>query len=336
VFGYLVLHPVSMVIFRVLSPGTFSHGRAGHSILLPILHSFELEMLPMAVVFSLFSGAIAAGNGYQRARLAMQRSELAARADLLRARNERLADLERTNRRTARFMVHDFKTHLGAILGFADLLLERKGTGNDAGLQDALVRIRRQSPKMLGAVRELLDFSRLKELSELSRSSVSVAGLLADACDQHLGPGGNGEVHVGESCRSCPPVLADAGIVRRVLANLVSNALRHNAEPVRVELDAKPHPGESAVTFSCRDDGRGVAADLADHVFEEFSGTAGAGSDSTGLGLAFCREAVEAHGGRIWLERPGGPGATFCFTLPCTEEDHDDCRVDSREAGARR
>jgi signal transduction histidine kinase len=76
----------------------------------------------------------------------------------------------------------------------------------------------------------------------------------------------------------------------------------------------------SEVIFSCCDDGAGIPPEVLPSVFNEFTGTNDPLLESTGLGLAFCKTVVEAHGGRIWCESTPEQGASFCFTVPLPKE----------------
>jgi len=117
-------------------------------------------------------------------------------------------------------------------------------------------------------------------------------------------------IEVGE----LPEVEGDPGQLRRVLQNLVANALKFRSEaPPRVELSAQRGSREWIVTV--RDNGVGVEPAQAGRIFGLFSrGTTGV--DGIGIGLAMCRRIVEAHGGRIWVEPADGGGSAFRFTLP--------------------
>ena len=77
------------------------------------------------------------------------------------------------------------------------------------------------------------------------------------------------------------------------------------------------------VLFSCRDDGAGIPTEVLPEVFTEFTTTGNALCGSTGLGLAFCKSVVEAHGGRIWCENLP-QGARFLFTIPLHKEHEND------------
>jgi signal transduction histidine kinase len=105
--------------------------------------------------------------------------------------------------------------------------------------------------------------------------------------------------------------------LRRVLENLLDNALRHAPEESTVRLSAVSRP--DAVEIRISDTGPGIPPDKREKIFDRFVQVDAAGRPLTrsgrGLGLAFCRLAVQAHGGRIWAE-DGAPGAVFCVSLP--------------------
>jgi signal transduction histidine kinase len=110
-----------------------------------------------------------------------------------------------------------------------------------------------------------------------------------------------------------PPVSADPRLISRVLENLIGNAVKFTPEGGRIEVSVEPGSGDVAV--SVRDTGPGVPADLAGRLFQKFVRGDEQGRGS-GLGLAFCRLAVEAHGGQIGVADAPGGGACFRFSLP--------------------
>ena len=113
------------------------------------------------------------------------------------------------------------------------------------------------------------------------------------------------------------PVVADREKIERVVVNLLDNALKYTPENGRIWVQA----GQKAesVWVSISDTGPGVPAEDRERIFERF--TQGTGEKlkrrGFGLGLAYCRLAVEGHGGRIWIQDgPNGIGSRFTFTLP--------------------
>ena len=127
------------------------------------------------------------------------------------------------------------------------------------------------------------------------------------------------------------PVFADEERILQVLNELVTNAIKFSARDTAIRLAAEPAPptdpsgnrfAPGEVCFIVQDQGRGIAPEKLEHIFERFQ--QGDSSDSralggTGLGLALCRSIVEQHGGRIWAESTVGEGSRFLFTLPAAK-----------------
>src|SRR6058998_4216835 len=112
-------------------------------------------------------------------------------------------------------------------------------------------------------------------------------------------------------------VFVDDGLIVRVLTNLLANAVKHTPSGGTVSVEsARDRTLESSIVIRVRDTGPGVNADDAPHIFDRFYQGAGRIRGGTGLGLAFCKLAVELHGGTIRVVNPGEPGAIIELTLP--------------------
>jgi len=114
-----------------------------------------------------------------------------------------------------------------------------------------------------------------------------------------------------------PPVAADAGQLRQVLANLIDNAIKYSPDGGKLTVAIEPH--ERHVRFAVSDPGLGVPRAEQRRIFEKFyrldpDMTRGIGG--TGLGLYICRELVRGIDGRIWVESDGGAGSTFFVEVP--------------------
>ncbi len=330
-FGYVVLHPVSMLIVRSLSPGASAMPdmAVSEGFLAPIAHSFTLAHLAMGLVFGILSAIIATLYGYHRLTISVQRDrlaeelarneklcvELAGQAERLARQNDELARLELANRRTTQFMAHDFKTSLNCISGFSKQLLERPELQADSEVSHALACIRRQAHRVMGSVADLLQVARVRERGAPATEAVSVAEVLREALSDFSLPDEVRQVALGDQYARCPALRANRSLLRRVLCNLVSNAIRHNKPGTHVWLDARLDQARGEVVFTCRDDGEGVPTELLASLFGEFTAGSTVSGESTGLGLAFCKTAVQSQGGRIWCENLP-QGCQFCFTIP--------------------
>ena len=115
-----------------------------------------------------------------------------------------------------------------------------------------------------------------------------------------------------------PLVSIDASIISRVLDNLVGNAFKYIPPGGTITLTACK--ADQALRVSVQDDGEGIPAEQHQRIFEKYTQVKDETGQplrmGTGLGLAFCQMAVQAHGGTIWVESQAGQGSTFIFTLP--------------------
>jgi two-component system, sensor histidine kinase and response regulator len=241
-------------------------------------------------------------------RLTTEHSELVAE---MKTQRDLLMRLELQKEQLIAFLVHDFKNPVHAIDLHAERLLRKPGDA--ARTTDAATRIKDEARTLLRLITNVLDVSKGDELSlaptrqtvaarELVDSAVEELSVRAIACGVQL-----------ETQITTETLVVDADLMRRVLANLIDNAIRHAPEGsvVRVSVDAT----EAGVELTVADAGSGIPAAERASVFDKFQRGGAPGGTNRGLGLAFCKLAVEAHGGRISIE-DASPGALFRVTLP--------------------
>jgi signal transduction histidine kinase len=214
--------------------------------------------------------------------------------------------MEAELRSYADMVAHDLRE---PITGIAHLvtLLER---GAEAPPSPEVLALLRASTER---ARELIDgVLTYARAGELQRAPVALHDVMAEVAED-LRPGleaAGATLDVGE----LPEVDGDARQLRRLLQNLVGNAVKFRGRvPPCVEVFARVDDEEWVVTV--RDNGLGVDPDHASRIFGMFSRLNGE-TEGTGIGLAVCRRVVEAHGGRIWVEPVEGGGSAFRFTLP--------------------
>jgi len=225
-------------------------------------------------------------------------------------------------------IIHDLRSPLTAIKGGLSVLRELQDSPEDGEMRrEILDVVEGSTDSLLSLVESLLDVARMEtgempldlrtvSLEDVAQKTIQLLEVLANEARVTL------EVDIPPDL---PSIIMDADKIRRVLVNLVDNALRYTPTQGRVIIRAGMLPSGSMVRVQVIDSGPGVPPDVRERIFERFTtGVTGApqrGRRGLGLGLTFCRLAVEAHGGRIWVEdAPEGTGAVFCFTLPLVPE----------------
>jgi signal transduction histidine kinase len=186
-------------------------------------------------------------------------------------------------------------------------LLERRAeTPPDPAVLDLM---RASTERARGLIDGVLAYARAGELEAEPVDLGTLMGEVAADLRPRLEEAG-ATLEVGE----LPEVRGDARQLRRLLQNLVGNAVKfRGAQAPRVTVAARE--GSDGWVVTVADNGVGVAPDDAGRIFGMFA-RASRDHDGTGIGLAVCRRVVEAHGGRIWVEPAEGGGSAFRFTLP--------------------
>jgi PAS domain S-box-containing protein len=174
---------------------------------------------------------------------------------------------------------------------------------------------------LLGMINDLLDISKMEEgLLSLDRSTFALDEIVQEAFRQVSWLADDKGLDLrAEISPDIAPLHADADKLRRVMVNLLGNAVKFTPAKGLITVSAHVEPVREEVVIGISDTGEGIPKEAFKRIFEKFgqveSRKAGK-TKSTGLGLTFCKLAIEAHGGRIWVESEQGVGSTFFFTLP--------------------
>jgi PAS domain S-box-containing protein len=214
-------------------------------------------------------------------------------------------------------LAHELKQPLAAAINFARAAQRQLATGSRDKVETISGIMDQTAGEVLRAgqiMRRLRDFVRR---GETERRIESVVPMVEEASTlTSIGAGASG-VRVRFSFDpNAARVFADRIQIQQVLVNLMLNAIDAMAGGSRRELEVKTAVLDNETTeFSVTDSGTGLAAEIADHLFEPFVSTK---PNGMGLGLSICRSIVEAHGGRLRTEPNEGGGTIFCFTLPAS------------------
>ena len=236
--------------------------------------------------------------------------------------NEKLRELEKAKEGLTHMIIHDLNNPLSSISGNLELILLKEPalSQNHLGSLTACLDSCRDLKDMILSLLEIQKLEKGK--LEMDKKPTDITELVTEAMQQSdfkaresqvlLSANGSGEPHT---------VAVDSGLIRRVIANLLSNAIRHTPAGGSVEVRTDWLSADESIRLQVIDTGNGLAPKYHQKVFDKFEQVRlkreGVRVGSSGLGLAFCKMAVEAHGGKIWVESEGeGKGATFQFTLP--------------------
>jgi NtrC-family two-component system sensor histidine kinase KinB len=247
--------------------------------------------------------------------------QLIQQVSRLQTEKEQLLELQRVRQETSDLVVHDLRNPLGTIYGALSMF--------EMVLPEDILRDNRELVDLANAACErmrrlvdsLLDVAKLETGEMLiTLKTADLRPVLEDAAHrQALATRMRGiEIEVAAP-DDLPPVLIDAEKIERVLANLLDNAIKYSPDDEAITLAAEVDDDQQQLVVSVTDHGPGIPVEERERVFERFAQVAGQKPmrRGFGLGLTFCRLAVEGHGGHIWIEGgPDGRGSRFVFTLP--------------------
>ncbi len=224
--------------------------------------------------------------------------------------------LARMREDVVHMMVHDLRNPLTSIYGALKLLLGRKAHALADEVRQILEIADRNAQRMLDLINAILDLSRLESgQMPLNREAFSLAEVVDNVIQlQHPAATGKGIRLETRLADDLPQVWADVDLLERVLQNLVGNAIKFTPDGGTVRVEAQWEEKLSAVVVRVCDTGPGISPEIRGRIFEKFT-TGKHSQRGTGLGLAFCKMALEAHGEHIWVEHSGAQGTSFAFTL---------------------
>ena len=231
----------------------------------------------------------------------------------------RLQELEKLKENLTHMIIHDLRTPLTSLIAGMQTL-DVVGDLNEDQREMMNVAVDGGNT-LLGMINDLLDVEKLESGSmELDYGEIFSAEIIADAvaqvaslCESH-GLSVNSNVPNG-----LPPLRGDEGKLKRTLVNLLGNAIKFTPSGGEITVEVHHNIEKKWLEFSVTDTGEGIPPDAFGLIFQKFGqvpSRTGGRAKSTGLGLTFCKLAVEAHGGHIGVESEPGEGSRFSFTIP--------------------
>jgi NtrC-family two-component system sensor histidine kinase KinB len=219
---------------------------------------------------------------------------------------------------------HDLRAPLANVISSLDMLSGMINGGDDEDVESIMKVAFHSTSRIERMINSLLDINRLESGQEIvNQRAIDIASLVSDATKEveQLVESRNQELRVQiseEEKRT--PVWVDGEMILRVLINLLENAVKFSPDGGQITIDARRE--DAWVEVSVQDMGPAIPESERERIFNKFTRLRGKDKLSgLGIGLAFCRLAIEGHGGRIWVDSENNQGNTFAFTLPVASEE---------------
>jgi signal transduction histidine kinase len=231
--------------------------------------------------------------------------------------NQELQKVNATKDKFFSIIAHDLKNPLTSMIGFSDMMSEFMESFSEKQLMDTIKVIQSSSKKLYKLLENLLEWSRCQlgtiryEPEKIDMNFVSVA-----AIDLLQESAALKDIKLHSTVPKNTIVVADRNMVITILRNLASNAIKFTPEGGEIKIESRING--KFVEFSVVDNGIGIKAEIQDKLFQigTHHTTLGTKEEKgTGLGLILCKEFIEKHGGKIWVESEEGKGSKFKFTL---------------------
>jgi len=246
--------------------------------------------------------------------------KLKAATDALEESARKMKELEKLRDDLMKMIVHDLKSPLTSVLATLEMLMDGDFGALTPEQRSALGDAEGKSEDLLTLIEDLLEVRRIEETSlTLNLETIAPGAFLTEVVHEwsHRLQQDRATATV-DAADDAPVFEADRGLLKRVIGNLIQNALTHSASAVALQLSVR-REGDG-VLLTVADNGPGIPQEYHEIIFRKFEQVRTPNMPrvrSSGLGLAFCKLVVESHGGRIWVQSAGeGQGSAFHFALP--------------------
>jgi PAS domain S-box-containing protein len=226
--------------------------------------------------------------------------------------------LERMRDDLTHTMVHDLRNPLNSMSLSLELLTSQFENSDDPTVKEILGFARGGTDRMLAMVNGILDISRLESgRMPVNSEIIDMPELVSTILRVQRPLAAEKNIHVHHTIAAEAQAWADKNLIERVLQNLVGNALKFTPADGTVQIVVQERETDTGLRLcvSVKDSGSGIPPEIKERLFQKFT-TGSQTERGSGLGLAFCKMALEAHGEYIWVESSSSEGTAFTFTLP--------------------
>jgi PAS domain S-box-containing protein len=238
----------------------------------------------------------------------------------IKLKNEQLSKLNAEKDKFFSIVAHDLRSPFNAFLGFTQMLVEDLNDFTLKEIQHIAVSMSNSATNLFNLLENLLEWSRMQRgLTSHNLEAFLVMAKIDETMQPVTESASKKSISIVYDIPASLSVFADANMFGSTIRNLSFNAVKFTPRGGKIQIRAKA-ADDNQIEISISDNGIGMSKSIMDKLFQIDQQTNRKGTEdepSTGLGLILCKDFVEKHGGRIWVESEEGNGTTFYFCLPC-------------------
>lgn len=242
--------------------------------------------------------------------------------DEIKLKNEELLKLNFEKDKFFSIIAHDLRSPFNSIIGYSDLLLEQVLNKDIEGIDEYAQIILKSSQSAMDLLMNLMEWSRSQTgRIEFNPEYFEIVAFIKKNTQMYIDIAGQKSITIKYNLPQNLTVFADRNMINTIFRNLITNAIKFTMPGGEVNISAKEKQNE--IIFSVSDTGVGIPQNRIDKLFriDQSYSTADTNNEKgTGLGLILCKEFIEKHNGKIWVESLVGVGTTFNFSLPLSFE----------------
>lgn len=232
--------------------------------------------------------------------------------------NERLKSINASKDKFFSIIAHDLKSPLAGILGFTEILTDEFDELSPEDIKEFICHSHQSAKNLYALLENLLEWSRIQIGSiAFNPMEINIAQIFDEIIKLFSQNSKNKNIKLEKKCDQLQKVFADSNMLNTIIRNLVSNGIKFTKEGGTISLSAEEL--NNVVQITVRDSGVGISKENIDKLFKvenNFTTTGTNSEKGTGLGLVLCKELVEKHHGKIWVESELGKGTKFIIRLP--------------------
>jgi len=251
-----------------------------------------------------------------------QAEEVKARVSMhlrLHQQSKELIELNATKDKFFAIIAHDLRGPLGGLMGLAEMMADKNQQFTTDEHNELTLALSHSARNIFDLLENLLQWSQMQRGQTSFEPQITILKKIVVDCisvvDESIK---NKDIHIDINIFDELEVFADINMLQTVVRNLVSNAVKFTPRGGRISISSNLED-PNAITIAIKDSGIGMKNEMLENLFHIEAKNRRPGTEgetSTGLGLLLCKEFVEKHGGKIWVESEVGKGSNFVFTLP--------------------